>query len=206
VLPIGKTFTYEVDRSGKVRSIRGLDELMNELSAATVAESTDNSFVNVMSDDDVVAGETADWNSRIGSLVGRKFNTGAVWTTTDRLDLPYGRKLTYYTTTRVVGREKRNGHDCVRIRFVSSSNPRAAAGKATKAGARGSRRRPAPTGGAPAAGVSISESGERVVDPVTMLVYAESSTRTVKLKIDALGEENVPTTVIEKREYRYRYE
>lgn len=205
VLPIGKTFTYDIDAIGRIRAIRGLDELMAELTAAAPADGDDESFINVMSDDGVVAGETEDWHSRVGSLVGKSFKIGTVWTTSNRVNLPMNRKLTYTTTTRVVGTEKRNGRECVRLRFTTTSTPRAVPAAARKAKTT-ARRRPATRGTSSPPGVSISETGERVIDPKTMLLYAESSTRTIKMKLDVLGEENVPTTMIEKRQYTYQYE
>jgi hypothetical protein len=205
VLPIGKTFTYDIDAIGRIRAIRGMDELMAELSAAVPDEEEDDSYVNLMADTGVVAGETEDWHSRIGSLVGRSFQIGSLWSTAEQLALPMNRKLAYTTTTRVIGKEKQNGRECVRLRFTSTSSPRAPRATGKRAKTVAARRRPV-RASSTTPGVSILETGERVVDPRTMLIYAESSTRTLKMKIDVLGEENVPTTMIEKRQYRYQYE
>jgi hypothetical protein len=52
---------------------------------------------------------------------------------------------------------------------------------------------------------SLGSRGERVIDPATMLIYAESLSRTIKMRTEAPGQEPVWTTMQEKREYRFAY-
>jgi hypothetical protein len=202
LMPVGMTFTLETDHRGKLRQVRGYEELSSKLSQSLPAD-TAASDADVMSEDEMVEQERVDWRDRISGLIGRKCKVGEAWITAERIQLPTGRAVTHTMVTRVVGREKRLGHDCVRVKFAYNTNAaalRAFAGKALAGRLKGARRK------AGAADVHVSGSGERLIDPTTMLIYGESTTRTVRTLVDVLGEEKVPTTVIVKRQYRYQYE
>ncbi len=53
-------------------------------------------------------------------------------------------------------------------------------------------------------GGTIEGSGERLIDPSTMFIYSETSSRTLKTKMNSPGGE-VDITQSETREYKYDY-
>jgi hypothetical protein len=48
-------------------------------------------------------------------------------------------------------------------------------------------------------------SGERLVDPATMLFYSETLTRTIQVPMEVPGQGKVPTTLEEKKTYHFDY-
>ena len=51
-------------------------------------------------------------------------------------------------------------------------------------------------------GIDISGSGERIVDPTTMIIQSERIERTIRLEMDVAGQGPQPATMHEIREYK----
>lgn len=206
----GITVTTDVDSRGQVRSIRGFDQFISRLRSA-LPPGTLETLSPAITEEAMVNRETAEWNGRIASFVGREVKIGDVWTSKDRFDLPTGGAVHFLTTTRIVGREQVEGRDCVRIKFSYTGSGPGVAVKMTskaagKAGAKKARAAKSAKSQPSAALASIAGGGDRVIDPTTMLIYAESLTRTMKFQVTAPGRGKVPATMVEKKQYRYRFE
>jgi hypothetical protein len=217
----GITVTTEVDGRGQVKSMRGFDQFIRKLQSALPPGVLETMPPGVISEEAMVNRETAEWNGRISSFVGREVKVGDVWKSTERYELPTGGVANYQTTTRIVGREQFNGQDCVRIRFsYTAAAPGTAAALGTTApvpllgGTAGAGKKPRGKASAgktnrtkPRPGtMSITGGGDRLIDPATMLIYAEFLTRTIKMPIDVRGRGKVASTMVEKKQYRYQYE
>lgn len=205
----GLTVTTDVDSRGQVRSIRGFDQFIARLKAALPA-GTLETLSPAVSEEAMVSRETAEWNGRIASFVGREVKIGSSWTSKDRYDLPTGGAVHFITTTRIVGREQVEGRDCVRIKFSYTANAPAPPVPAVKAPGKPARKpRRAEKSAKPPMrpqSTSISGGGDRLIDPSTMLIYAESLARTLKVPVNVPGRGKVVATVVERKQYRYQYE
>lgn len=196
---------YEVDRQGQLRAIKGYDEAIKKIRASLPA-SVAASLSSLLSEEAMVNRAAAEWDGRISSFVGRRGRIGENGATTSQFDLPAGGAVTFYTATTLAEALKVGGRDCVRIRFAYNTDPAAlqqTLGKTLDelAKAIGDAAGKVPT----VSGVEIVGSGERVIDPATMLIYSESLTRTIKMRMESPGQEAVWTTMQEKREYSFTY-
>jgi hypothetical protein len=54
-------------------------------------------------------------------------------------------------------------------------------------------------------GAKLSGGGERLIDPATMLIYRETSTRTIKMPMNVPGRGIVTVRAQETRGYSYDY-
>jgi hypothetical protein len=212
-LLVGMSVNYEVDSRGQVKAIRGFDQLITRLKAA-LPPGTLETMSPTVTEEALVNREVAEWNGRVASFVGREVKVGDMWTSKDRFDLPTGGAVNFTTTTRIVGREQVEGHDCVRLKFSYTANaptplvPGQTAG--AKAAGKPARKPSRPARVAkktvPAAATSITGGGDRLVDPATMLIYAESISRTIKMPVAVPGRGKVAGTLVERKSYRYQYE
>jgi hypothetical protein len=174
---------------------------------ATLPPAAVQSLSSVLSEEALVNKEKADWDGRISSFVGQKAEIGDAWTSTDRYPMPTGGTVEFYSATKLVGSAKAGGKDCVRIRFSYNTDANALkqfVGKLGKdigqmTGSKSAAFKP----GAGAA--TIVGSGERLIDPATMLIYSETLTRTIKMPMEVPGQGKVSTTLVEKKEYQFDY-
>lgn len=115
----------------------------------------------------ILAREKAEWSSRIGNFIGKTFEIGSSWTTEAPLALPSGGEVQLRTHT-TLERAACGEGDCVRLRFLYDSD-------------------------AP----KVTGTGERVIDPSTMLIYSEVIERTLPV-LDGL-------VMRERKEQTYDY-
>lgn len=183
--------TYRIDPQGKLVAIQGYGDFQDRLFKALPPQAA-RALSKVVNEEGMVAREKAEWAGRIGDFSGNTLELGASWTATSPFDLPSGEQIQFYTRTDLVGKEKCGARDCVRIRFrydtdaaalgaVAGKVVQEVAGATVKVGKMG-----------------LSGSGERLVDPDTLLVHAETLERTITLEGG--------TTVREKREYSFEFE
>jgi hypothetical protein len=204
---IGITLTTVVDSQGHIKEIRGIDEVLRQLQDALTAEQRDSGMVEA-------TGEALEqslrdnWIRRIGSLIGRAVRIGSTWQGTDSLDWPEARaRIFYHTTAQVAGREKCGGRECVRIHFTYFQGPALAPVQPARQSARKPRKRELPKSKRSVTPDSaLKGGGDLLVDPATMLIYAESLTRTVRMPVQIPGHGTVPGTLVEMKEYRCQYE
>jgi hypothetical protein len=183
--------TYRIDPQGKLVAIQGYGDFQDRLFKALPPQAA-RALSKVVNEEGMVAREKAEWAGRIGDFSGNTLELGASWTATSPFDLPSGEQIQFYTRTDLVGKEKCGARDCVRIRFRYDTDAAAlgaVAGKVVQEVA-----------GAPVkvGKMGLSGSGERLVDPNTLLVHAETLERTITLEGG--------TTVREKREYSFEFE
>lgn len=197
--------TYEVDRQGRLRAIKGYDVALKKIRASLPA-SVAASLSSVLNEDAMVNRAAAEWDGRISSFVGTQRRIGESWAVTSPFDLPAGGAITFFTATTLAETCQAGGHDCVRIRFAYSTDPAALQQTLSKTleeltKAIGATAAQPPT----ISGVEIVGSGERVLDPATMLFYAKRLTRTLKMRMETPGQEPVWNTMQETREYSLVY-
>jgi hypothetical protein len=196
--------TYELNPHGQILAVLGFDTLLSKMKAS-LPPNAPQALSSVFSEEALITKEKAEWNGRIGSFVGRKARIGDVWTSTDRYNLPTGGSIEFYSATKIAGKAKYRGRDCVRVQFAYNSDAGALksfTGKILKDLARSMKAATVRLG---AGSASITGGGERLIDPATMLIYSETLTRTIKLPMVVPGQGTLPATVQEKRAYRFDY-
>jgi hypothetical protein len=195
--------TYELDREGRLTAVRGFESLKNRIRDKFDPQ-TAMKLSALFTEEAMVNREEAEWNGRIGNFVGRTVELGDVWTETEEFPLPTGKTTAFHTATKFAEEKKCGGSDCLRIEFFYHSKPSALEKLVGKtlgelmeaAGAEGE---------AEVSGLEITGSGERLIDPDTMLIYAERIERDVKAQMEVPEHGLVTAVTKETREYEFDY-
>ena len=197
--------TYELDTNGQLVSIKGFETLLEKMKQ-TLPPEVFQSLSTVLNEEAMSSKETAEWNGRIGNFIGREAKVGEVWTSTDEYALPTGEIITYYSATKFAELTTFDGHDCVHIIFSYDSNASALAESLGKTLSDIYEDIGIPSEVKPEiSNVAISGGGERLIDPMTMLIYSETVTRTVKMPMEFPKIGKIIVTSDEKMEYNFDY-
>ncbi len=201
---VGVPITYDLDRNGRVRAVLGCGEAMKQVRVKLGGESA-HAKAAMFSEQAMVSQLSDDWNRRIGDFGGKTMTTGKVVVSADRYLLPHGEPAWYYVTTRLMGRVKYAGHNCVKLRFDSNTDPQAlgkTVGKsASELLALGGQQLPRPK----ATGPRITGSGERVIDPATLLIYSDTNARNVTISMKGKDGKVITVSEMEKQAYTFKY-
>lgn len=137
------------------------------------------------------------------TFVGRTAKIGDVWVGDETAETPFG-TIVYDTTTKIAERVQKNKIDCVRITFSYTTD--ADGVKKFMQEVMDKLAESALPDEAPkVVDVKISGSGERVVDPKTLLIYSETIDRTITIVMDDPSEGRQDLKMQEKKEYAYQY-
>ncbi len=199
----GLTVTYDIDARGQLTAIHGLDKVIARVEKS-VGPQAAQAMAGLLNEEALTNKERSEWEGRIGSFAGERAVIGDVWIGTDEFPLPNGETVTFYLVTKLVGRVKSAGHDCVKMRFSYNSDAAALAKLAGKTAREIAAAAGRPELPATATEMLIVGSGERVIDPATMLIYAETTERTITMPIQSPQGE-VTATIREKRVYSFQY-
>lgn len=192
------TLTYTLDATGKVTGITGFSAILKDMVAKLPAEQAKK--INLAAEEKkMVDARKKEWDAQITRFSGKKVKTGEAWTTTDTIPLPGKQTVPAKKVTKFFFPVKVNGHDCVKL--VSSFTPDAAALKAAM------NRSFAGASSAPprVLGVTVTMTGERIMDPSTMLIYSEITVNTTKITVDIPKKGQQTITTIEKKEQKIDY-
>lgn len=148
-----------------------------------------------------VAQAVARWNSRIGDFAGHSVRVGDVAISRHAYRLPTGREAWFYAATKYVGAVPCGQRQCLQMQFAWSSDP-SELGLSISA---------LPMGYQAVAltehvqaGLEVTGSGHRLIDPGTMLIYSESVQQRVRTWMQRPGGKKVWKTVIEELEYSWQ--
>jgi len=204
--------TYEVGADGSLRSIEGfgglIDKLRGQLPDTVLAQ-----LEPMLGEQALVARETAEWNGRIGEFVGTTWTIGETVESRTKFDLPTGETLEYDVETVVSGREACPAGSCVRVetRFDTDATAMAelAAESVSKVAdavreASGQPAEDAETKVTPGAS-QMKGTSSRLIDPGTMLIYAEAVTRRLRLTLSTGDGQITTITIDEERDYSFDY-
>lgn len=192
--------TYRIDPQGNLVAVQGYGEFQDRL-FKTLPPQAVQALSKVVNEEAMVAREKAEWAGRIGDFSGNTLELGSSWTSASPFDLPSGEQIRFYTRTDVVGKERCGARDCVRIRFRYDTDASALGAVAQKMVREVAAAAGAPRDSTEAVKVGrmgLSGGGERLVDPATLLVHAETLERTITMEGGA--------TVRETREYSFEFE
>lgn len=198
----GLEVTFTVGKGGQLRDIKGFSGIIDAVKAkfpGPVAQM----MIPLFNEDSLVQRERAEWEGRYGGFVGKTVEIGDVWVGEDDYPLPSGGTAKFYSATTFDSIVDCGGKKCVRIKFnydTSSEDLAKLVGEAAEALAKAA--------GADSSvvqltsGIDITGSGERIVDPSTMIIQSERIERTIKLEMDVAGQGPQPATIHEIREYK----
>lgn len=164
----GAVAVYRLDPQGNLVSVQGYEGLLDKVSKDLKPEEA-QALAKILDPESILARERTEWNARIGSFAGKTFELGSSWVTEAPLALPSGGEVQLRTHTELAERTRCGGdRDCVRLRFrYDSDEPR------------------------------VTGTGERVVDPSTLLIYSEAVERVLPVQDGVV--------LREKREHSYDY-
>jgi hypothetical protein len=194
------TLTYQLDAKGHLITVNGIDVLLKRVRAALsrdTAAGAGESFAR----EKLLANERADWERSVEQFVGRPAAVGEAWLRLEDWLGPTGQSVKCYAATKVVGKVKTAGHDCLRISLRYHTDPlklREFLGDRAKA---------ALSGAVPlASGAGMTGQGQVTLDPTTLLWYGASFTREVKTQIAVAGHGTLPVTIRQTKQYQYDYQ
>lgn len=197
----GIVVTYFVGADGQIDSITGYGDLADRIArmlppAAAAAP--------VLSKRSLTQRDVAEWNGRIGDFAGATVTVGQRVDTTSPYTLPSGEAITYAMHVRFSGWESCASADsCLRIDTEFDSDAAALGGVVSGrvSGALGTGRdsltvRPTSR---------LYGWSHRLVDPRTLLIHGEVTSRTIVMTVHVPDHGDVPVTLKEERRYTYAY-
>lgn len=195
---------YHIDADGQMVSIEGFDEVASLIEKAVPAEVAAQ-MTALLNEEMLVKAETAEWNGRVGDFAGAVVNVGDVFHSEEAIPLPVGGTANYHSITKIIGTTPCGDKECVRVGFSYNSNPEELAEFMGDFYSDFIAGMDSTLPEAAFSDVQIAGHGDRLVDPATMLIMSESSTRTMTMQMQMAGQEPTYTTVTEDREYTYEY-
>jgi len=195
----GVPLTYEIDGQAHLISVTGAAQVRQKLEEALPSELA-AAMAATLSDEGVLAAARSDWNRRVLSYVGVPAQVGEAWVDVEEFTLPSGGTVDYYSAHRVAGVEDVAGVRCLRVEFTNSRDP------AALRPFLGPNAEALLTGKPPLPGSdTLSGSGNRVVDPTTLLCYGEEVDQKVTTTVAVPGNPSVPVTIDQRKTYDYDY-
>jgi hypothetical protein len=202
--------TCEIDANGRLLSVDGLDTFFKQLQdivalrypmgakqLASMAPVLKQGVETEIKDE---------WLDRITAFTGKTAKVGELWKTQDKFEA-YSGSLTVNIRTRFVERVTKNGHECLHLRFFYATDP-----VAVKAEIKGaindlitSMNLPPCVKLPKVVSAELTGTGDRYVDPATMLIYAETQTVNFKMVMDVPREGRMTIVRDGKEDYSYEY-
>ena len=198
--------TYRLDNSGRILDVKGLEPFIEGLSKQMPPE-VFKQLAPILNIEVMKAKEMAEWNGRIGDYVGESVQIGDQLVADVPYQIPGGTTINYTVKTNIAAFVPCGNNKCVRIEQFYDSQADSVAKMAgdvvsnvTEALAPELRK-----SGSESNTARIKGNVTRVIDPDTMLIYGEESSRTIEMEIDIPGMGLVPTKTTETRIYEFVY-
>jgi hypothetical protein len=170
--------TYLIDQRGQVTSISGYSDIADRLRAVLPAAQY-NMVQSMANPTNLEQRDRAEWNGRIGDLVGLTCKIGESFSGESEMPLQEGPPLKFFTGWKCEKMVKCGGRWCVELRLIYTPDP-----DALKAfGDSMFGRIPSSPSATPVADASLSGEGTRVIDPKTLEAYSETVKRIIKFRV-----------------------
>ena len=174
---------HRLDAAGRLVAVEGYEGLAERL-RARFPEQVTQALAGALDAKLLAAQERMEWEGRIGDLLGRTVTLGEVLHGKTRLQAA-GREIACDVETRVAELVACGASQCLRVKTVYHD-------QAPEQLLPGEPR--------------VSGETERLIDPDTMLIYAESMSRTTETQVELADQGPVRAVMTERRTYRYEYE
>lgn len=198
---------YVISKGAEATEIRGFGEVA-QMVKSTMPAQLAAALAPVLNESSLVAQQKAEWNARYSDFADGTFKIGDVIDVQAPQRLPNGETINYTIRTSFPSWEPCPAGTCIRIKQIYESD--AAELAKLVDGVVGSVIRSA-TGSQTAPKVEkdatrITGSLSRLIDPKTMLIYAEQVKRTISMRVQLPGQGTLPTVQEESRTYTYTYQ
>lgn len=196
----GAEIIHLLDLQGHLRDVRNLEAVLGRFDER-YPRGTVRSLEPLLMGA-VVNRPYADWDGNLAALAGRSLEIGDVVVTKARGSVPGFGDLPFFAAMKFVEWVGHQGIDCVRVEIAYHSDPEALrpfAGEALNEFVA-----PGESGAGIvklSTGVQINGTGEWIIDPATMDLYAEKVARRITQETTAAGIGPVVNVIDETREY-----
>jgi len=202
----GAAIKYQIDDSAQISGVDGFGALSEKLESV-VPPKVAAALAPLLSEDALVAQATEEWNGRIGEFAGQTVMIGGRLTGKRPFKLPNGEEMEYEVSVSFPKREACGERSCVRVETFYDSDAAKFAEFSNKVVAKAAGEAgDSPTPGVQSTAARLYGTSSRLIDPQTMLIYAETQERTIALSVNIPGQGTVPMKMTESREYTFDYE
>ena len=198
--------TYVISKGGEAIDVWGFGEV-EQLVKSTLPPQMAAALAPILNEASLVAQQKAEWNARYADFADGSFKVGDVIDVQAPQRLPNGETINYTIRTTFPNWEPCPAGQCIRVTQVFESD----AAELAKL-VEGVVGRVASAASAPQVALKfkkgetrITGSLSRLIDPKTMLIYAEQLRRTIAMQIQVPGQGVLPTVQEEARTYSYSY-
>lgn len=200
---------YIINSEGRLLRIDGLEPFFDELRKTVASENPTATaeFEGMLPAlrQGILEEIKKDYDDRVGSYIGRSMEPNELWQSYEKVQA-YAGSVTVKQRTRFVEHTKRDGHDCIKLRFYFAADPNAVTSEIMQSINDAAEMYCGKKSQMPkVVSAEITGTGERYVDPNTLLIFAETMTTTVNVVMSVPGEGKVSLSSEEKREYSYEY-
>lgn len=198
----GVEIRYHLAADGTLTSITGYEELEKRTKAhlAKQPATPGNAVRGQLYTADMYAYRAAEeWISRIGTFAGKQLRIGKVYEAVSDFAMPTGDVVKFYSTSHVAGLVPCGTTRCARVLFEFNSDRTKLSHLLDAYQAQGA------ASGVTGGGMQVSGSGERLIDPATMDIYSETSTRILRITVTSPRGTKISGERVDKKEHRYEY-
>jgi hypothetical protein len=194
---------YFIDTNGVFMDFTGFEEFIDSLTEI-MSPRLMNSLTKNFTKDNVKEIHLALWNSRIGNYVNKSVSIGDYWIGIDSTMIAPNTYIKFYSVSKFNKIVQLNEKKCVEILLYENSDLNKIS-NLLKAKKSDLKKRPNLLNDLDSGNGEVSGDGMRVIDPSTMLIYAEKTHRQIKAKIRIGADEGTKYDLIEDAEYNYKY-
>jgi len=195
----------EIDANGNLKHVIGYEHIIPRAQTELPSEVVE-SMMLVANEQAMINKAKAEWNARISEFSGNTFQMGDMLSAQGKFPLPNGEILTYFSIIQISNFVDFGGKRCVKIKYKNSSQPEDLAEFMGYSVEEVKEIFDFDANSDLTTYIQMSGEGERIIDPETMLIYYEKSTRKIDMKDQEMGDESKMITTIENKEYKYDYE
>ncbi len=195
--------TYDLDPAGTARTVHGYDAVP-ALVKAKFPAAVATKLLAGLNTTKIVEQQVAEWNQRVSEFKGKTAQVGGGWTQQTSSPLPSGLTVPMTVHASFPAFATRDGVHCMRVTLAQQGDP-ATLTKAMNSALR-AHLPPAQASKLPTVtSLAVSGTGERLIDPATMLEHAYSATRTTIMRLTPPTNGHLVVTTTEKRVTTYTY-
>jgi len=196
----GMTITFRIDADKRLVSVSGLEGLPKRIKARTPPEVA-SPLAKELTEERILQLARMDWEGSEMNLLGHPARVGEAWLGLDELVIPFARTQRVYMATKVTGRARVRGRECLVIRQQFALDPAALVGFLGEGGAKDV------AGKSPiVSDCEVTGTAQQTVDPATLLCYGNSKTITARATVELPDAGRVPMTIQETTKCQYQYE
>jgi len=188
--------TWRVYSDGRLKALEGYDRVLKD--ASKVASKDQMKALEIVLSEKLLAERArANWNARIGALAGQTARKNTVWIGENVSPMLDGTLAHYYYVTLYDGMVEKDGRKLARLRLLFTTDGDSIHRQVNDLVHDVVPGVPAPPAITLTKGFTISGDGELLMDPSTMLVWSEKSSRRMTFPVST-GKDRTSLVVMEE--------